>query len=280
MQSKLDMAGKKPPKAFILPVATICLTFVIGLLFIAMPLADAVKGDGDVAELKKSIHRLNESMFSMGTTLLERLKLLEGKAGNSQNQTGQVEGMTGESQGLTGYMKKMVEEFQKQTEHMKKMTGKVEDMTGQMKWITHDAVEDLLMKAGGCPLPWLYHDRGCYLFVDEKKNWNDAKKYCIAKGGHLASVHTKTTHDFFYGLAEGRETWTWVGGYKEGGEWKWVDGSTFNVKTYGEAGSKDARWAPGEPNNLGGNEGCVEIWTKGGLNDFLCYYQQPFICQK
>ncbi|XP_054628159.1 C-type lectin domain family 4 member M-like isoform X2 [Dunckerocampus dactyliophorus] len=474
MQSKLDMAGKKPPKAFILPVATIRLTFVIGLIF--MPLAEQVKGedqtanqDGlkDMAELKKSIHGLDESIFSMGTTLLEHLKLLEGKAGNSQtqtgqvkemtgesqNQTGQVKGMTGESQDLTGYMKKMVKEFQKmtgkveemtgqmkeQTGHMeamimesqkqtkkveemtgqmkemtgkvadmtdeskkqtkkveemtgkvadmtdeskkqtrkveemtgkveemtgqvkkmtgqvvdmtveskkqtrkveemtgkveemtgqvkkmtgkvvdmtaeskkqtrkveemtgqvKKMTGKVVDMTaesqkqtrkveemtgkvvehsGQMKWITKDIVEDLLMKAGRCPLPWHYHDKRCYMFVNEKKTWNDAKSCCIDNGGHLASVHTKVKYDFLYELAGGRRTW--FGGYKENNDWKWVDGSTFSLKKEGEGNSKDAKWAPGQPDNRGGSENCVDIFSAVGLNDLPCSVKQPFICQK
>ncbi|XP_054628197.1 C-type lectin domain family 6 member A-like [Dunckerocampus dactyliophorus] len=266
-----------------------------------------------MAELKKSIHRLNESMFGIVKSLQTRVEHLEGKAGNSQNQTGQVKGMTGESQnqtgqvkgmtgesqGLTGYMKKMVEEFQKMTGKVEEMTGqmkeqtghmeamimesqkqtkKVEEMTGQMKEMTQDAVDDLLMKAGCCPLPWHYHDKRCYMFVNEKKTWNDAQKYCVAKGGHLASVHTKTTHDFLYGLAGGH--YAWVGGYKENNDWKWVDGSTFNVKKYEEAGSKDARWAAGEPNSSSNRKYCAEMWSDGGLNDFLCYYQQPFICQK
>ncbi|XP_054608823.1 C-type lectin domain family 10 member A-like [Dunckerocampus dactyliophorus] len=266
MQSKLDMAGKKPPKAFILPVATIRLTFVIGLLFIAMPLAEAVKGEGqtanqdgpqdDVAESENRIHRLTESMIVIGKSLLERLEHLEGKAGNIQN--------------LTGYMEKMDKKFQT-------LTGHVMEMTGQMKWMTKDAVEALLKTADRCPAPWVYRDKRCYLFVGESKTWHSAKDYCRAKGGHLASVHTKTMLDFLHGLAGGQRPW--VGGYKEGGVWKWDDGSTFSVKNDGVAGSNDARWEAGEPNNAGGKEDCMEKVPSGGLNDETCSYWRPFLCQ-
>ncbi|XP_054631082.1 C-type lectin lectoxin-Enh4-like [Dunckerocampus dactyliophorus] len=167
--------------------------------------------------------------------------------------------------------------LQKQTGHMKKMTGKVEDMTGQMKWMTQDVIEDLVMAAGRCPLPWVSHERGCYLLVHQKKTWSEAKEYCRGKGRHLASVHTRATSDFFYRLASGHDTW--VGGYKEDRWWKWDDGSTYNVWEDGKGGSKYARWGAGEPDNLSGDEDCMEIWSPGGLNDQICYCMRPFICQ-
>ncbi|XP_054629018.1 C-type lectin domain family 10 member A-like [Dunckerocampus dactyliophorus] len=309
---KLDMAGKKPPKAFILPVATIRLTFVIGLIFIAMPLADAVKGEDqtanqggltkdDLAKLEKRIDRLNESMVGIAKSLVQHP---EGKAGNSQNQTGQVEGMTGESQNqtgqvkgmtgksqnqtgqvkgmtgesqdLTGYMKMMVQQFKDLIGYVKKMADESKEMTGQMKWMTKDAVEDLLATAGGCPLPWHYHDKRCYMYVHLLKTWDEARKCCVVMGGHLASVHTKATFDFLFGLVGGYQTW--LGGYKRGGLWTWVDGSKFNV--YGEGSSKHLTWSPGKPDNAGGNQDCVAMHSLKGLNDLPCNYGQPFFCQK
>ncbi|XP_054609037.1 lactose-binding lectin l-2-like isoform X2 [Dunckerocampus dactyliophorus] len=246
MQSKLDMAGKKPPKAFILQVATIRLTFVIGLIFIAMPLAEAVKGV-----------RLNESTIERGTSLLTT-----DKAGNSQD--------------LTGYMTMIVQEFQKLKEQMTEQTGQMKKMTSKVEEMT-DESKDLLMKAGCCTLPWQYHDKRCYLYVKEWETWDDAQNYCVAKGGRLASVHTKATYDFLIGLA-GSSQDTWVGGHKENQEWKWIDGSTFRVKEDGEADSKVARWGSGEPNNVGDNENCVDI-RKEGLNDSPCSTTRPFLCQ-
>jgi hypothetical protein len=39
------------------------------------------------------------------------------------------------------------------------------------------------------------------------------------------------------------------------------------------------RWAPGEPNNLF-QEDCGSIYTNGGLNDYNCDTQAPFICEQ
>ncbi|XP_054630892.1 lactose-binding lectin l-2-like [Dunckerocampus dactyliophorus] len=150
--------------------------------------------------------------------------------------------------------------------------GYVKEMAQELK--------DLLMTAGGCRLPWRYHEGGCYLFVDNKKTWHDAENDCRANDGHLASVPTKATFDFLYGLTGRRwNTWVWVGGYKESGVWRWVDGSTFSVKKDGEGDSKDAIWGPDAPDNRLGKRDCVQMYS-GGLFEGNCIYNQQFICQK
>lgn len=39
-------------------------------------------------------------------------------------------------------------------------------------------------------------------------------------------------------------------------------------------------WAPGEPNNTDGQEGCVILTKEGKLNDERCDRKYPFICKK
>ncbi|XP_054646054.1 C-type lectin domain family 10 member A-like isoform X1 [Dunckerocampus dactyliophorus] len=264
---KLDMPGKKPPKAFILPVATIRLTFVIGLLFIAMALAETVKGqnltaklDGlteDVANLNKSLNGFTEAFIGYGSEVLSILKDLKGRMDNLKNVTANI--------------------TQDLREHVENMDKK---LTGQVKELTQD-VEDVLMKAGiKCPPQWHSHETRCYLLVVEMKTWYEARDYCVANGGQLASVHTKATYDFLKGLTCGWNTW--VGGSKESTVWKWIDGSTFSVKENGKGHCMDASWAPGEPNY--GDPTyifCTEIRPSvEGLNDCNCDGKHPFLCQK
>ena len=65
---------------------------------------------------------------------------------------------------------------------------------------------------------------------------------------------------------------TWIGGYKSGNAFQWIDGSTFDF-TY---------WDSSEPNNRGGDENCIEIReTSDKWNDKHCRYTlQNFLCKK
>ncbi|XP_049867539.1 C-type mannose receptor 2-like [Pectinophora gossypiella] len=41
-----------------------------------------------------------------------------------------------------------------------------------------------------------------------------------------------------------------------------------------------SNWGPGEPNNAGGVEDCVQLYRNGNLNDDNCGKKYPFICRK
>ncbi|XP_054628985.1 galactose-specific lectin nattectin-like [Dunckerocampus dactyliophorus] len=138
-------------------------------------------------------------------------------------------------------------------------------------------MEAHLLNAGICPQTWREHGNRCFRFVKDRKKWTDAEAYCVARGGHLASVHNQTMYNFLKELANG--CLIWVGGYKENDEWKWTDGSKFEVKKYEEKSEKDAGWANSQPNNCSGRQDCVEMWSCYGLNDESCHLKQPFICQ-
>lgn len=40
-----------------------------------------------------------------------------------------------------------------------------------------------------------------------------------------------------------------------------------------------SNWAPGEPNNNGGSEHCVEIFTNGKWNDKVCGEPRLVVCE-
>uniref|UniRef100_A0A3B3X957 C-type lectin domain-containing protein n=1 Tax=Poecilia mexicana TaxID=48701 RepID=A0A3B3X957_9TELE len=81
---------------------------------------------------------------------------------------------------------------------------------------------------------------------------------CISLGANLASIHSSGEHIFLKELVnskKGSYQRTWVGGHdavKEG-VWMWSDGSKFDY----------TKWGSGEPNNVAGNEHCMEINIAG-----------------
>ncbi|XP_054644381.1 uncharacterized protein LOC129188210 isoform X2 [Dunckerocampus dactyliophorus] len=152
MQGKEDILGKKPPKAFILLVAAILLTLMIGLfIFIFMP-----SQPPNLQNLPEPLTALDSAEPVTIGMLIDRIKKFAAD------------------------------------------------------------VEARLLNAGICPLTWRKHANRCFLFVSDKKNWNDAEANCVAMSGHLASVHNQTMYDFLKGLANEQDIW--VGGYKAGNE--------------------------------------------------------------
>ncbi|GLD70221.1 galactose-specific lectin nattectin-like protein [Lates japonicus] len=104
----------------------------------------------------------------------------------------------------------------------------------------------------------------------------DAENICLSLGGNLASVHSAAENRLLRELirkGSGSYVHTWIGGYdgiKEG-QWMWTDGSNFDYQI----------WGPGEPNNHGGAENCIEMnWAVEYWNDLPCFYGKPFVCAK
>ena len=82
-----------------------------------------------------------------------------------------------------------------------------------------------------------------YERFDTTMTWHEAKAFCDAKGGYLATVTSQTENDFVYGnlAALGTPQWSWLGATDElaEGTWKWVTPEPFSY----------TNWAGGEPNN-------------------------------
>ena len=58
---------------------------------------------------------------------------------------------------------------------------------------------------------------------------------------------------------------------KSEGAYQWIDGTNITVKS---------NWENDEPNNLDGNEDCVEVRKDGKWNDQNCLRLNGFICER
>ena len=93
-------------------------------------------------------------------------------------------------------------------------------------------------------------------------NLENATNYCYKL---LASIHDSQTFDLLVSLFD--EQFTWIGGYKSEGTWKWSDGSAFSF----------TKWdtAHGQPSGNGENN---MLLAKDGFHD-VHDSDFPFICQ-
>ncbi|XP_035999345.1 galactose-specific lectin nattectin isoform X1 [Fundulus heteroclitus] len=139
--------------------------------------------------------------------------------------------------------------------------------------------EDPSSRVGRCgrfPPGFTWYNGRCYRFVKQERGWYEAEKACNGLSGNLASIQTLDEYDFISDLIyskTGSHTSTWVGGYKvKKGAWLWSDGSPFTF----------SGWSPGEPNNSGGKENCMQINLRGRkfVNDADCDIRLSFVCSK
>ncbi|XP_076874378.1 uncharacterized protein LOC143524230 isoform X1 [Brachyhypopomus gauderio] len=116
---------------------------------------------------------------------------------------------------------------------------------------------------------------GCsmYYISTEKKTWSESRQDCRERGADLVIINSRQEQDFLFTTLGNSRAWIGLTDIDTEGIWKWVDDSS--IKTTGF-------WAEGEPNNQT-DENCGEIvmftYTKG-WNDWLCYIQNKWICEK
>ena len=135
-----------------------------------------------------------------------------------------------------------------------------------------DAAIDAMVDADPCPTGYAPIAGGevgsQYRFVTSGVAWLDAEQDCEHDGpAHLAVLDNDGEKDAMRG-AIGGDTWLGVTDIVSEGTFFKV---TTGVATY-------LPWDPGEPNNAGGNEDCVEL--KGsGLNDEGCDRSHGYACE-
>ncbi|XP_041664544.1 galactose-specific lectin nattectin-like [Cheilinus undulatus] len=126
-----------------------------------------------------------------------------------------------------------------------------------------------------CPDGWARYGERCLKFHNTPKTWCKAETQCVHERGNLMSLHSaadvKIVRDIV-AAATGMRTKVWLGGYDkvEEGCWHNSDGSPFDYEP----------WGKGEPNNLGGSEGCMQLHNEVGqpVNDAPCNVHSAFIC--
>lgn len=120
---------------------------------------------------------------------------------------------------------------------------------------------------------WTYNGHRYALYFTNI-SWEDARKYCISIGGHLATLTSQEEHDKTYEESGGN--YVWIGGYRDSSYvWYWVTDEEWDY----------TNWDEGEPNNSSnvvGNEYCATLWYGGLWNDLNSenlLEQNGFICE-
>jgi len=149
-------------------------------------------------------------------------------------------------------------------------------------------------------LEWLSEvEKDKYLVVEKKMSVNDATRFCKSKGMRLVSIRNQ--HEIravqFTLLSQAIDySWTfWTSGKRFGSEkdsyWKWSD-EEVAWPAHNKPGQNDGRfrnWYPGEPNNAGGHEHCIQMGTPeifyNNLNNLRwkgsdCSFPLSVICEK
>ncbi|XP_066222116.1 E-selectin [Saccopteryx leptura] len=125
----------------------------------------------------------------------------------------------------------------------------------------------LLFKESGA---WSYHASRRPMTFDE------ASAYCQQKYTHLVAIQNQEEIEYLNSTFSYAPTYYWIGIRKVNNQWVWIGTQ--------KALTQEARnWAPGEPNNKGKNEDCVEIYIRrekdaGKWNDESCSKKKLALC--
>ena len=141
--------------------------------------------------------------------------------------------------------------------------------------------------ASVCTSGWRLVNTRCMYYSGDATGykWSDGDEICKSRGARLASIHSDAENDMAYELCKDNNFgyWRlprgvcWLGLYQVQGQtgtnYQWLSGFPL-TRTF---------WAPGEPNNVGGNgEDCVHNWDRKNSqkkwNDEPCTNSYPFLC--
>jgi len=99
-----------------------------------------------------------------------------------------------------------------------------------------------------------------YRRIDRSMTWHEAQAHAESLGGHLATITSAAEQAAIYNLIRngGRYVY-WIGAQRINDNWTWVTGEQWGY----------TNWAPGEPNNMDGEENYVFMFRlrNGTWND-------------
>ncbi|KAM4636534.1 pulmonary surfactant-associated protein D-like [Discoglossus pictus] len=110
-----------------------------------------------------------------------------------------------------------------------------------------------------------------YVSKGEEGNYDDAKSACSKDGGQVASPRSAEENEAVLKLVKkhSKSAFLGINDIETEGVFRHLNGE---LVTY-------SNWNPGEPNNQGGSEDCVEIFTTGKWNDKNCRDKRLIICE-
>lgn len=122
-----------------------------------------------------------------------------------------------------------------------------------------------------CPDGWFRNTDNCYLFnKQEKLNWYGASIRCHDFGGKLVELETESEMKYIVDKIE-NENNVWIGASDDDIEGSWVWSSSQKAVDV-------VTWQSGQPNNLGGNQNCMEIGLSK-MNDENCFEENLYVCE-
>ena len=125
------------------------------------------------------------------------------------------------------------------------------------------------MPTTGCNV--LSNDGTCYsYFTNTEISWADARLECVTSGYDLATVTSSEEDTLLYSLAtSGTSCWIGLNDIETEGTFMWADGSSSSYRS----------WSSGQPNNVNGNQDCVETFNSQYWNDEDCTVNQNcYLC--
>ncbi len=100
-------------------------------------------------------------------------------------------------------------------------------------------------------------------------DWETAQSLSIEAGGHLAIINTEEENTLLSGFLETQAAWIGLSDKDVEGDFHWVDGSAPSY----------SKWYPGQPNDYGIGQDCVELLSNGLWNDQYCHKHLEFIME-
>ncbi|XP_067298663.1 CD209 antigen-like protein A [Pseudorasbora parva] len=112
----------------------------------------------------------------------------------------------------------------------------------------------------------------CYTISNEAMSWSESRQYCRDRGADLIIINTEEKQRFITSLAK-ENVWIGLTDIENETVFKWVDTSHLNQKF----------WFTGEPNSIGQEEDCVELFhgidRVNNWNDLPCFIKRKCICE-
>ncbi|XP_049326015.1 C-type mannose receptor 2-like [Astyanax mexicanus] len=106
-----------------------------------------------------------------------------------------------------------------------------------------------------------------YVFINDKKTWREAQRYCRERHTDLASVRNENERQQI--IAGGNDDNFWIGLFKD--SWKWSDQSSSSFRY----------WEPSQPDNTYNTKcAAASVKDQGQWHDIGCEKQHPFICHE